>query len=134
MEPRIPKLKEFPCSECHRDKGPVKNPKAPAKYHAFTHKHFKGDNKCSICHLGPSFDQLKMKEGSPRSFNQIPDVCGQCHGLASRDFKKGIHGQLSGSWMKRTLMFNCVDCHDAHDPKFPQMKADPLPNLQGGKR
>jgi formate-dependent nitrite reductase cytochrome c552 subunit len=64
-------------------------------------------------------------------FDNIPALCGSCHGPTFRDWEAGAHGRTSGFW-NRTLgsasRLSCANCHDPHSPKIPTRQPAPGPH------
>lgn len=48
-------------------------------------------------------------------------LCAQCHGPQFRDYQRRSHGGTNGHWDSRrggSVRNHCLDCHDAHTPRF----------------
>lgn len=126
--PRTKVLQNFPCMECHdliqspERKIPLKSPHQNIKFN-----HMKAIQNCYICHDAKNMNQLKMITHETLSLNQSHQLCLQCHGEKTKDWHNGIHGKQVGSWNGAKFRSTCVECHDPHHPKFPQMQADPQP-------
>ena len=86
--------------------------------------HMKDSRSCKICHNTPDYRDLILQTGRKVSRDEIPVLCGQCHGLVYRDWTRGVHGKVSGTW-KTGLgeKWVCLKCHDPHSPKFKLMRA-----------
>ena len=57
-------------------------------------------------------------------------LCAQCHGPQTRDYRRGSHGGMQGYWdLSRgdRVRNHCVDCHDPHAPAFPRFTPLPPP-------
>ncbi|RJP26829.1 MAG: hypothetical protein C4527_14500 [Candidatus Omnitrophota bacterium] len=125
---------EFKCSECHRTFETSRNQKALVAEHTnliFAH----GSNDyCLNCHHRTNRDAYANHDGSEIPADQPARLCAKCHGLIYRDWLVGIHGRLRGTWdpadsgSERIL---CIQCHDPHQPKFPDLK--PMPGPMRGR-
>lgn len=93
-----------------------------------TYSHIKNEKGCLNCHTQQSGPQLKLLTGEGLKSHQIPELCGQCHGLVKRDWDQAIHGKKVDTWKASGRKFVCIECHDPHSPKFKTMKAVPPPN------
>jgi len=72
-----------------------------------------------------------LADGTLVEFEDVMQLCGQCHGPQLRDHERGIHGGMNGYWdLRRGSQYknHCVDCHSPHHPKFPQMKTQFKPH------
>jgi formate-dependent nitrite reductase cytochrome c552 subunit len=59
------------------------------------------------------------------------ELCAQCHGPQYRDYKAGAHGGMTGNWdLSRgpRVRNHCVDCHEAHAPRYPGTRPVLRPN------
>ena len=115
------------CSSCHATRQPNFKNKVPADLNEF-HGSIKvahGNISCLSCHNSKDYDALKLADGSRVAYQDVMTLCAQCHGPQMRDYEHGAHGGYTGHWDltrgPRTKN-NCVDCHNPHSPKFPQMQ------------
>lgn len=87
-------------------------------------KEFLHEKKCLLCHLDQEQGTLAMLDGTPLAEQDSLRLCSQCHGKVYFDWKALVHG-------KRLSLAkgpeSCLECHDAHEPKFEKMKADAPP-------
>lgn len=114
------------CGVCHSlptESAPAQRPEELEEFHTdmqFTH----GDLTCNACHHPDDRDLLRLADGQAIEFSDTMTLCGQCHGMQMRDYRRGAHGGMKGYWDlsagPRTRN-NCVNCHDPHDPPFPAM-------------
>jgi len=115
------------CSTCHATR-PANTENRSAKdldeFHAgmqFSH----GGLTCLSCHNQADYDTLKLADGKPVAFQNVMQLCGQCHGPQMKDYQHGAHGGMNGHWDltrgPRTRN-NCIDCHHPHAPQFPHMR------------
>ncbi len=86
---------------------------------------------CFSCHDVAHRDRLAMEGGKTVGYDQVPQLCGKCHGPTWRDWQQGIHGKTIGSWRggdERQHRYTCTDCHDPHTPAFKAGIPLPGPN------
>lgn len=84
-----------------------------------------GSVSCLSCHNPEDYQSLRLADGTKVEYEEVIQLCGQCHGPQLRDYEKGVHGGMNGYWDLRLgpqFKNNCVDCHPPHHPKFPQMQ------------
>ncbi|MBL4849281.1 MAG: hypothetical protein JKY65_27460, partial [Planctomycetes bacterium] len=115
---------EIQCSVCHTTRPP--NPGLNAgdldEFHQglkFAH----GSVGCLSCHDARDYDRLHLADGRSISYAQTIELCGQCHGPQTRDYRHGAHGGMRGHWdLTRggRTRNHCVDCHDPHAPAYPK--------------
>lgn len=80
-------------------------------------------NNCTKCHPRDNSAELILLTGDPINVKQIPELCGQCHGIMKRDWDRGMHGKKINSWTNSGEKLFCTKCHLHHNPKFPKFKA-----------
>lgn len=117
------KIKDYPCSECHRNVTPGLKPPLEGKHKGMKFAHFDGVKTCSVCHEVNDMDKLKLTTGKLTSFDDSASLCGQCHGERMRDWKIGAHGKHVGGWRGQKSRLTCTDCHDPHTPGFAPVQA-----------
>ena len=120
------KMKFYPCSKCHRPSSSLRNLNPHRK---MEFKHMPEVKECFMCHGHQNPDTLVLLDEQSISYEQVPLLCGQCHGLKKGEWEKGLHGRLEGNWQTQKIKPICIECHDAHKPKFPKIKAFPPPQL-----
>jgi len=116
---------EVDCVSCHatkeanvslQDSGQLK------EFHqGMNFKH--GELSCLSCHNKNDYNSLRKADGESISYENVIKLCAQCHGPKYRDYKKGVHGGMTGYWdLSKGPRFrnNCINCHDAHAPAFPK--------------
>jgi len=114
----------LPCSDCHADEPP--NPKRrQLEDEHDTMKLAHGDLWCLQCHDISNRDVLHLADGTQVSFQESWQLCTQCHGNKLADWRAGVHGKRTGHWRGEKEYWNCVACHDPHDPPFKSL--EPLP-------
>ena len=81
--------------------------------------HFQNGLTCADCHGGdPTADDMEKAMDPKKGFvgkikpNDIPVVCGTCHGDMQKDFEQGAHGSALKSNAKGP---QCVSCHGVHN-------------------
>lgn len=114
------------CSTCHTVREPdttVRSAEVLDEFHqGLTFKH--GDMSCLTCHNRDDYDTLRMADGTAVSYPNVMNLCAQCHGTQARDYNNGAHGGMTGHWdLTRgpRQRNSCIDCHDAHAPKYPTL-------------
>lgn len=120
----------YECSECHE--GYLDDPEIDplAGEHAdivFTHGL---DQHCLHCHNPTNSDVYLNHDGTEIPGDQSSLLCMKCHGVTQRDWEVGVHGRITGYWddtFGERSNLECIQCHDPHNPRFPQMKPDPPP-------
>jgi formate-dependent nitrite reductase cytochrome c552 subunit len=121
------------CSTCHATKTPNARLSDGAKLEDF-HNGLKtnhGDRTCLSCHDPSDYNQLRLADGQPVSFQDVITLCAQCHGPQYKDYQNGAHGGMTGFWdLNRgpRVRNNCIDCHDPHAPQFPKLMPVLRPN------
>ncbi len=89
-----------------------------------------GELQCASCHSGDSLDQLHLASGEPVELVDAFTLCAQCHGPQTRDYNAGSHGGMNGYWDLRRgprVRNHCIDCHDPHQPRYPDLVPMPAP-------
>lgn len=122
----------YNCMECHK--------LLPARWHYddrpfIEHKDIKlhhGNNRfCLNCHHPTNRNAFVDYDGSEIQEQDVVLLCAKCHGTTYRDWQAGAHGRQNGHWDTNDgpqTRLRCIQCHDPHHPKFPEMK--PLPPLR----
>lgn len=114
------------CSTCHAVRKPNFENKTAAtldEFHqgmAFNH----GKIACYACHNPDGSDSLRLADGTKVEYENVMTLCSQCHGPQATAFAHGAHGGMNGHWdLTRgpQMKNNCVDCHDPHEPSYPNM-------------
>ncbi len=119
------------CMECHRffDSPPVER-RILTQHTNVVLRH--GQNtRCFNCHDRRNRGVLVRYDGTSLSFDQVPQLCSECHGTVYRDWELGMHGKTMGSWdaaSGRQVRLACNECHDPHSPAYPRYVPLPAPN------
>ena len=79
-------------------------------------QHGRGALWCLDCHSPTNRNKLVNRQGDEISFNQPQKLCGDCHGELIIDWRMGIHGKRTGSWVTdgKKRWWVCTECHNAH--------------------
>lgn len=118
-------LSLYPCSGRHREMkaNPLK------RELSFHNDIFLSHNRlwCLDCHNASNRDRLNMPGGRTVSFNEIPSLCGICHGSIYSHWSQGVHGKRTGNWDGQKHYLICTDCHNPHSPRFKPIRPEPPP-------
>ena len=118
----------FPCSGCHADLKPNLERRSLEDEHAAIRiNHGPRERWCFDCHSPDDRDRLRLASGSLVPFSQSYRLCGQCHGDKYRDWRAGVHGRRTGQWDGDKKYLLCVNCHNAHSPRFAPIQPMPTP-------
>jgi hypothetical protein len=139
-------LSDYECYTCHeKDKPPPI--RFDAKHKIIIPKEHKNidmghgshdrNNLCYNCHNEQNLLTYQVRDGRELKFDNIPPLCGSCHGPTYRDWEAGAHGRTSGFWARgqgEAVRLSCASCHDPHSPRIPSREPAPGPHpLRGGK-
>ena len=114
------------CSTCHAVRQSNFDNKTAAtldEFHQGMEFHH-GNITCYACHNPNESDALRLADGSSVTYENVMTLCSQCHSKQADSFAHGAHGGMNGYWdLSRgpQMKNNCIDCHDPHVPKYPQM-------------
>lgn len=133
-------LSDYDCYGCHeKDKPPpirfdalgkIIIPKEHANI-VMGHGSHDRNNLCYNCHHEQNLVTLQSRDGHEVKFDNIPQLCGSCHGPTLRDWDAGAHGRTSGFWDRSQGNFSrlsCANCHDPHSPQIPTREPAPPPH------
>lgn len=129
----VEKMQYYPCSQCHQPSSasdslqPGREQKNLGIHEGMEFKHMPEVKDCFMCHGHKNRDKLVLLDAQSITHEQVPLLCGQCHGLKKGEWERGLHGRLEGNWQTQKIKPICIECHDAHSPKFRKMKAVPPP-------
>lgn len=133
-------LSDYDCYACHeRDQPPSlrfdTNGKiiVPKEHANIVMRHGTHDrnNLCYNCHNEQNLLTLQVRNGQVVKFDEIPSLCGSCHGPTYRDWEAGAHGRTSGYWDRRAgaiARLSCANCHNPHAPRIPTRAPAPGPH------
>lgn len=116
------------CSDCH---ALFSNDRADDRdLTQHTHiqlKHGNNDN-CLNCHAKDDREKLALRNGGLVGFNQVAQMCAQCHGPIYNDWERGTHGKTIGYWdstLSESIKLSCTQCHGSEVKVLPGGKLDP---------
>ncbi len=115
------------CSSCHNNRPPNVETHTSSDLNEF-HQGLvisHGDLSCLSCHNAANYDTLKRADGKPIEYQNVMQLCAQCHGPQFRDYQNGSHGGMTGYWDRTKgprQRNNCIDCHDPHKPVYPKFQ------------
>lgn len=119
------------CNECHRFfQSPPMERRTLVQHTDIVLNHGLND-RCFNCHDRRDRERLVLHDNSTVGFDQVPELCAQCHGPVYADWTRGTHGKTMGSWdaaggKQRRLA--CNECHDPHAPAYKPFAPLPAPN------
>ena len=133
-------LSDYDCYGCHE-----KNKPPPIRYDAnqkiiipkehsdivMAHGSHDRNNLCYNCHNEQNLLTLQVRDGREVKFDNIPELCGSCHGPNYRDWEAGAHGRTSGYWDRSKgdmQRLSCASCHNPHAPHIPTRDPAPGPH------
>ena len=130
------------CATCHATKPPNAEARIGTPLTQFHQQMVgrHGDLSCTSCHNPvEGYASLRLADGKSVPYREVMMLCAQCHGPQYRDYQHGAHGGMTGYWdlsKGGRARNNCVDCHDAHTPKYPTVAPARGPNdrFQTGDR
>lgn len=111
------------CVSCHSQRKDAALPSSAEELDEFhtglrvTH----GELTCGSCHDGQETHELRLASGEVLPGTEAMQLCAQCHGPQTRDYKRGSHGGMNGYWdLSRgdRRRNHCVNCHDPHAPAY----------------
>lgn len=117
---------EVACSTCHSVRPPNLENRSSVSLDKF-HQGLEvshGQLACYSCHNPSNADTLRLADGSMVEYSEVLTLCSQCHSKQANSFAHGAHGGMNGFWdltRGAQMKNNCIDCHDPHAPKYPQM-------------
>lgn len=121
-------LKTFPCSKCHNSYQSSFSVTQAKTHKAISFRHMPEISECRTCHSAEKPNRLNLLDGTLIGFDEMPRLCGQCHGKIEFEWSRGLHGKLIGSWQAdKKISLLCSECHEPHAPKFRPMEAVAAP-------
>lgn len=111
------------CVSCHAQRSDTTLPASTGELQEF-HAGLQldhGDLHCSSCHDEETTYELRLANGDVLPGSEALQLCAQCHGPQTRDYRRGSHGGMNGYWdLSRgdRVRNHCVDCHDPHAPAY----------------
>lgn len=122
---------EYSCQECHRhlDTSRPTRGQAQSEHRDIVLEHGRND-RCYNCHHRENRNALVDHDGGEIGYDDVPKLCGKCHGTLYRDWEAGTHGRRGGSWKPESpdrTRLACNACHDPHAPRFGALAPAPPP-------
>lgn len=121
------------CMTCHRVMFKPDEPKTKGFLQHTNIQLSHGINtSCYNCHDKEDRDYLVKRDGSRLGYDDIVQLCRQCHGSVYGAWTYGGHGRTNGYWdpdRGPQHRLKCTECHDPHNPRTPAM--DPIQPLPG---
>lgn len=112
-------ITSFPCSNCHTgDLEKLQNQQEDAHWHVELKHAGQSVMNCNTCHDLDRPDELKTLAGDYISFDHSYKTCAQCHSSQAKDWLGGAHGKRVRGWVEPRTIYNCVSCHNPHQPKL----------------
>lgn len=125
------------CSDCHSLFENIREPDRALTQHIEIKLNHGANDHCLSCHDIDNREMLTLRGGGTIGFNQVEQLCAQCHGPIYNDWKKGTHGKTVGYWntdLGMATKLTCSQCHDPHSPAYEPISPLPGPNtLRMGK-
>lgn len=90
----------FPCSQCHKDMPVNRKPRTLEMMHQEIKLRHMPGGWCFDCHNPDNRDKLRLANGTLIPFEESYNLCGQCHGTILREWKRGLHGNRTGYWVR----------------------------------
>jgi hypothetical protein len=111
------------CGRCHSDQARMKPYNIPTDQLSLYKKSYHGQilygkipeknpalvPNCATCH--------GIHGATPPGVSEVPNVCGNCHGVTANAFREGPHYIA----LEETGMPRCIDCHGNHKIDFPSL-------------
>ncbi len=130
-------LFEYTCNECHRVFGTEGSKKNRIAEHVDLKLNHGSNDNCMNCHHKENRNAYVTNDGHEIPSNRPEILCSKCHGMVYRDWMVGAHGRIAVSWnsnRKGWHLLVCTECHNPHDPGFPQLVPMSGPLIPGGKK
>lgn len=137
-------LSDYDCYACHEQKKPpvirfdaAGKVLVPKEHENIIMGHGSHDrnNLCYNCHNEQNLTTLQVRDGNVVKFDNIPALCGSCHGPTLRDWEAGAHGRTGGFWNRELgepARLVCSNCHNPHSPRIPTREPAPPPHFLHG--
>ncbi len=130
-------LFEYTCNECHRVFGTEGSGKNRIAEHVDLKLNHGSNDNCMNCHHKENRNAYVTNDGNEIPSNRPEILCSKCHGMVYRDWMIGAHGRITVSWNsngKGLHLLVCTECHNPHDPGFPQLVPMSGPSIPGRKK
>ncbi len=119
------------CSDCHTLFENTRPPGRALQQHTEIKLSHGSNDGCLNCHDKGNREKLTLRGGGLVGYDQVEQLCAQCHGPVYRDWENGTHGKTLGYWdtsLGEAVKLSCTQCHDPHSPAYKPMPALPGPN------
>jgi len=126
---------EYDCSECHWNQKRIPIPRRFIGEHSVLDFDHGANDRCYNCHHPEQSDAFVTADGRVLEYTAHVALCGSCHGVVHRDWRRGAHGRRSGFFDPRlgeTERTDCIICHDPHRPHFAPIEPLPPPGVARG--
>lgn len=116
------------CSDCHDLFENTRDADRDLRQHTDIHLEHGSNDACLNCHDKGTREKLTLRGGGLVGYDQVEQLCAQCHGPVYRDWQRGSHGKTIGYWdtsLGEATKLSCTQCHEPHHPAYRPM--EPLP-------
>lgn len=110
-----------PCMTCHKEIAKVSAERIRTSESTF-HRHIQlkhGAKTCHTCHNPENLTQFTLADGTTLEYQDVMQLCGQCHARRLTEYENGAHGGMNGYWDLESgprTRNHCLDCHNPHAP------------------
>ena len=129
---------EMRCNHCHFIDMKTRDSNRDLIQHTDIQLSHGSNDACLNCHDFAERERLTLRNGETVGFDDVEQLCAQCHGPIHRDWEKGSHGKTIGYWnteLGTATKLSCTQCHDPHSPAYEPMHPLPGPStLRMGKQ
>ena len=120
---RLERIEKSPCDRCHQDPLPALTAKQsgePRAAHWSVALRHAGESvmNCFTCHGQEKMISLRTLNNAAVAFDHSYQLCGQCHSRQLQDWAGGAHGKRASGWAPPRVVYNCVECHNPHQPRL----------------
>jgi hypothetical protein len=120
---RLERIEKAPCERCHLNPPQAlmaRQSKEPRTAHWSIELRHATESvmNCSTCHGQEKMTALRTLNGAVVAFDHSYQLCGQCHSRQLQDWAGGAHGKRAGGWTPPRVVYNCVECHNPHQPRL----------------
>lgn len=119
------------CNDCHTLFKTNRDPESELRQHTHVKLSHGNNDACLNCHDNDNRERLTLRGGKTVGYDQVEQLCAQCHGPVYRDWQLGTHGKTVGYWdtnLGESIKLKCSQCHDPHRPAYDPITPLPGPN------
>lgn len=119
------------CNDCHTLFENTREPGRALTQHTDVVLSHGSNDACLNCHDKGDREKLTLRGGKSVGYDEIEQLCAQCHGPIYRDWQRGTHGKTIGYWntdLGEAVKLKCSECHDPHHPAYEPIAPLPGPN------